>query len=89
MSVLRTNGPLVFLRAAGPLDPVYSLLKCAADLPKGGGGKSPCLVHPHCSGHHQSPSYQRYPSGGDSSGNTSKTSSPSSSGKSGVIALYF
>ncbi|XP_052799939.1 uncharacterized protein LOC128231321 isoform X1 [Mya arenaria] len=61
----------------GPVDPVYSLLKCAADLPRSG-GKSPCLVHPHCSGQH-TPGYSRYPSGGDSSGNTSKTSSPSSS----------
>lgn len=62
---------------SGPVDPVYSLLKCAADLPRSG-GKSPCLIHPHCSGQH-TPSYVRYPSGGDSSGNTSKTSSPSSS----------
>lgn len=61
----------------GPVDPVYSLLKCAADLPRSG-GKSPCLIHQHCSGQH-TPAYVRYPSGGDSSGSTSKTSSPSSS----------
>ncbi|XP_060577463.1 SH3 and cysteine-rich domain-containing protein 2-like [Ruditapes philippinarum] len=63
--------------SGGPVDPVYSLLKCAADLPRSG-GKSPCLLHQHCSGQH-TPAYVRYPSGGDSSGNTSKTSSPSSS----------
>ncbi|XP_052225847.1 uncharacterized protein LOC127841228 [Dreissena polymorpha] len=63
-----------------PVDPVYSLLKCAADLPRSG-GKSPCLLHAHCSGQHtpSNPGNARYPSGGDSSGNTSKASSPSSS----------
>lgn len=50
------------------IDPVYSLLKCAADLPKGG-ARTPCSLHSHCSGQH-------YP---DSSSSTSKTSSPSSS----------
>ena len=91
--VFPQRGSVIFYSfAAGPLDPVYSLLKCAADLPKGGsssgGGKSPCLIHAHCSGTHQTPSYNRYPSGGDSSGSTSKTSSPSSSGKGRVISLF-
>ncbi|XP_063399634.1 nostrin-like [Mytilus trossulus] len=48
------------------IDPVYSLLKCAADLPKN--SRIPCTVHAHCGGHHP-----------DSSSSTSKTSSPSSS----------
>ncbi|XP_041366943.1 uncharacterized protein LOC121381665 [Gigantopelta aegis] len=48
------------------IDPVYSLLKCAADLPKA--GKSACSISSKHSSH-------------DSSGNTSKTSSPSSSGE--------
>lgn len=49
------------------IDPVYSLLKCAADLPKG--AKVPCTIHAHCGGQHNP----------DSSSSTSKTSSPSSS----------
>ncbi|CAC5383893.1 unnamed protein product [Mytilus coruscus] len=49
------------------IDPVYSLLKCAADLPKN--SRIPCTIHAHCGGHHNP----------DSSTSTSKTSSPSSS----------
>lgn len=49
------------------IDPVYSLLKCAADLPKG--ARIPCIVHSQCAGQHNP----------DSSSSTSKTSSPSSS----------
>lgn len=56
---------------AQEIDPVYSLLKCAADLPKA----SRSCTHSHCSGHHARHSVQ-----GDSAcGNTSKNSSPSSS----------
>lgn len=55
--------------AAKEIDPVYSLLKCAADLPR--------VVRPSkdtsCTG-----LLARH---GDSSGSTSKASSPSSSGK--------
>lgn len=63
---------------SGEIDPVYSLLKCAADLPKG--GPKSCSVHSQCSGHHSSVRRGSPGAGGDSSGNTSKTSSPSSSG---------
>ncbi|KAJ8298700.1 hypothetical protein KUTeg_022760 [Tegillarca granosa] len=63
---------------SGDIDPVYSLLKCAADLPKA--GKS-CGLHPHCSGHHGSLRLSNTSTTvADSSGSTSKTSSPSSSG---------
>ncbi|KAK3103942.1 hypothetical protein FSP39_023068 [Pinctada imbricata] len=62
------------------IDPVYSLLKCAADLPK----KVPCGLHPHCSGHHG----QSFRSPGDSSESTSKTSSPSSSGSTSPDEKY-
>lgn len=56
---------------AGEIDPVYSLLKCAADLPKVGKQGS-CGIHAQCSGHHSNK--------GDSSSSTSKTTSPASSG---------
>lgn len=57
---------------AQEIDPVYSLLKCAADLPKA----SRSCTHTHCTGHHARHSSQQ----GDSAcGNTSKNSSPSSS----------
>ncbi|XP_021345795.1 uncharacterized protein LOC110445468 [Mizuhopecten yessoensis] len=62
---------------SGEIDPVYSLLKCAADLPKG--GPKACGIHSQCSGHHSSIRRGSPGAGGDSSGNTSKTSSPSSS----------
>ncbi|XP_060066779.1 uncharacterized protein LOC132547048 isoform X1 [Ylistrum balloti] len=62
---------------SGEIDPVYSLLKCAADLPKG--GPKACGVHSQCSGHQSSIRRGSPGAGGDSSGNTSKTSSPSSS----------
>ncbi|XP_078333925.1 uncharacterized protein LOC111126993 isoform X3 [Crassostrea virginica] len=55
----------------GEIDPVYSLLKCAADLPKV--GKPSCSIHAQCSGHHSS-------RGDSSSTSTSKTTSPASSG---------
>ncbi|XP_078333924.1 uncharacterized protein LOC111126993 isoform X2 [Crassostrea virginica] len=54
----------------GEIDPVYSLLKCAADLPKV--GKPSCSIHAQCSGHHSS-------RGDSSSTSTSKTTSPASS----------
>ncbi|XP_061178105.1 uncharacterized protein LOC133186797 [Saccostrea echinata] len=54
---------------SGEIDPVYSLLKCAADLPKV--GKPSCGIHAQCSGHHSNK--------GDSSTSTSKTTSPASS----------
>ncbi|XP_048241790.1 uncharacterized protein LOC124114609 isoform X1 [Haliotis rufescens] len=53
------------------IDPVYSLLKCAADLPK---ASKVCGIHSQCSGHHS-----KHGGHGDSSASTSKTSSPSSS----------
>lgn len=56
------------------IDPVYSLLKCAADLPK---ASKVCGIHSQCSGHHS-----KHGGHGDSSASTSKTSSPSSSGES-------
>lgn len=56
--------------SAKEIDPVYSLLKCAADLPKG--ARIPCIVHSQCASQHNP----------DSSSSTSKTSSPSSSGRS-------
>lgn len=55
---------------AQEIDPVYSLLKCAADLPKARGSCS----HTHCTGHHA-----RHSQGDSACGNTSKNSSPSSS----------
>lgn len=59
-------------QSAQEIDPVYSLLKCAADLPKA----SRSCTHTHCTGHHARHSSQQ----GDSAcGNTSKNSSPSSS----------
>uniref|UniRef100_K1PH34 SH3 and cysteine-rich domain-containing protein 3 n=1 Tax=Magallana gigas TaxID=29159 RepID=K1PH34_MAGGI len=56
------------------IDPVYSLLKCAADLPKA--SKPSCGIHAQCSGHHSSASTK----GESSSTSTSKTTSPASSG---------
>ncbi|XP_048780771.2 nostrin-like isoform X2 [Ostrea edulis] len=56
---------------SGEIDPVYSLLKCAADLPKV--TKPTCGLHPQCSGHHSNSTK------GDSSSSTSKTTSPASS----------
>ncbi|GAB1602385.1 hypothetical protein Ahia01_000517700, partial [Argonauta hians] len=53
------------------IDPVYSLLKCAADLPK----SNRSCTHTHCSGHHA----RHNPGEGVCGGNTSKNSSPSSS----------
>uniref|UniRef100_A0A8W8MXL8 Uncharacterized protein n=1 Tax=Magallana gigas TaxID=29159 RepID=A0A8W8MXL8_MAGGI len=58
----------------GEIDPVYSLLKCAADLPKA--SKPSCGIHAQCSGHHSSASTK----GESSSTSTSKTTSPASSG---------
>ncbi|XP_034303213.2 uncharacterized protein [Magallana gigas] len=55
------------------IDPVYSLLKCAADLPKA--SKPSCGIHAQCSGHHSSASTK----GESSSTSTSKTTSPASS----------
>ncbi|XP_060066780.1 uncharacterized protein LOC132547048 isoform X2 [Ylistrum balloti] len=72
---------------SGEIDPVYSLLKCAADLPKG--GPKACGVHSQCSGHQSSIRRGSPGAGGDSSGNTSKTSSPSSSaGSSSPVDKY-
>ncbi|XP_064599795.1 uncharacterized protein LOC135466306 isoform X1 [Liolophura sinensis] len=51
------------------IDPVYSLLKCAADLPKAGSSGKPC-TNTTCSGHKH---------GIECGGNTSQSSSPSSS----------
>ncbi|XP_078333926.1 uncharacterized protein LOC111126993 isoform X4 [Crassostrea virginica] len=63
----------------GEIDPVYSLLKCAADLPKV--GKPSCSIHAQCSGHHSS-------RGDSSSTSTSKTTSPASSGSSSPDEKY-
>ncbi|KAK3587363.1 hypothetical protein CHS0354_028732 [Potamilus streckersoni] len=62
-------------QSSGPVDPVYSLLKCAADLPKV--GKPPCSLHASCTLHSGPGSIAV--SSADSSDNTSKTSSHSSS----------
>ncbi|CAI9722799.1 Hypothetical predicted protein [Octopus vulgaris] len=61
-----TEGP----EESQEIDPVYSLLKCAADLPK----TNRSCTHTHCSGHHA-----RHSQGDTACGNTSKNSSPSSS----------
>ncbi|XP_052824152.1 uncharacterized protein LOC106875793 isoform X9 [Octopus bimaculoides] len=61
-----TEGP----EESQEIDPVYSLLKCAADLPK----TNRSCTHTHCTGHHA-----RHSQGDTACGNTSKNSSPSSS----------
>ncbi|KAK3772363.1 hypothetical protein RRG08_031387 [Elysia crispata] len=58
------------------IDPVYSLLKCAADLPK----VPKSQKEPQCPGHLTSPAAKA----DTSSGSTSKASSPSSSGGVGL-----
>lgn len=69
-SVKKLYAIFLCIFSAKEIDPVYSLLKCAADLPKG--ARIPCIVHSQCAGQHNP----------DSSSSTSKTSSPSSSGRS-------
>ncbi|XP_052711369.1 nostrin-like isoform X4 [Crassostrea angulata] len=66
----------------GEIDPVYSLLKCAADLPKA--SKPSCGIHAQCSGHHSSASTK----GESSSTSTSKTTSPASSGSTSPDEKY-